>query len=255
MTKFFTCCIRSVDPVGLDFTELVMDIEEAFGVSFDLDEFRKMQTPNALIEVIRHKTLVSSQEQCLGMKVFHRIRSKLMEQFQHDRASIRPNTSLSMLFPAPIRKKQWLQLKATLGLTHWPALVRPVGLKVFIGCLFFAVWVGLACFLKANPRLASALPATFLEYQALTACTAAALLTAAVLTMTTCCKNTFSSTCQTLADLARFLLAKHPLAFKPDPLSWSDSEIATVVKQILRETLGIKKYSGDSSFLEDLGVD
>ena len=59
----------------------------------------------------------------------------------------------------------------------------------------------------------------------------------------------------TFAKLTAFCVARVPMAVKGPGARWTRAEIAQVVGALMREELGIERYSEDSRFVEDLGLD
>jgi acyl carrier protein len=127
--------------MGLDTVELVMEVEEAFGITIPDAEAEKIQTVGDLYHYvlagIDPPTLTTPG--CLSAGAFYRLRRQLMGRFRVERRRIRPASRLDDLIPATDRRARWQRLGEDLG-WRLPALVRPG----WVGSAFFGllvVWV------------------------------------------------------------------------------------------------------------------
>ena len=57
--------------MGLDGVEIVMKVEEAFGITIDDAEAGKITTPGQLIELVLSKVGRTVDEACLTQRAFH----------------------------------------------------------------------------------------------------------------------------------------------------------------------------------------
>jgi acyl carrier protein len=149
--------------MGLDTVELVMEVEEAFGITIPDEDAEKIQTIGDLYRYLLAKldgpTLTTPG--CLSAAVFYRLRRRLMELYRVERRRIRPVSSLDELIPATKRRLEWQRMAESLG-WNLPELIRPgwVGFA-FLG--LFSLWAAAA--IIAWGRLAGfALDALLLVY-------------------------------------------------------------------------------------------
>jgi len=67
-------------------------------------------------------------------------------------------------------------------------------------------------------------------------------------------QGSWSPQVTSLREATTYLAAWMPMAIKPVGEGWAWSEVAWIVDQHIRESLGIREYSFDDHFVRDLGV-
>jgi acyl carrier protein len=126
--------------MGLDSVELVMEIEETFGIVIPDAEAEKIQTMGQAYHYILAKMegpLTTTG--CLSAAAFYRVRRQLMGRFRVERRRIRPAAALEDLIPKEGRQEAWRQLGEALG-WRLPAL----GFPAWVWRAWVAAFVGLA---------------------------------------------------------------------------------------------------------------
>lgn len=134
--------------MGLDYVELVMDVEDDFGVHFEADEMAKIRTVGHLFELVQLKLAMFHLSGCPSLRVFNELRGGLMKLFNTPRSAVRMYSRLDDLLPRQGRKEHWQSLSKRTGF-HLPPLVsrnasthinegQPVELA---GCLLTVVGV------------------------------------------------------------------------------------------------------------------
>lgn len=123
--------------MGLDTVELVMEVEEAFGITIPDAEAEKIQTIGDLHHYVLARidgpTLTTPG--CLSAAAFYRLRRQLMGRFRVERRRIRPASRLDDLIPSTDRRAEWQRLGECLG-WRLPDLVHPGWVRsVFFGLL------------------------------------------------------------------------------------------------------------------------
>lgn len=108
--------------MGLEGVELVMEVEEAFGIVIADEEAERTRTVGQLFELVVSK--LSSSQGCASMVAFNRLRRGLCAVLGTPRRSVLPQTRLDQLLPARRRRAGWRQLSAASGL-HLPSLRTP----------------------------------------------------------------------------------------------------------------------------------
>lgn len=94
--------------MGLDAVELIIDIEETFGISIPDGAAAKMQTPSDLIHYIQKATHSSPlRRPCISLRAFHRVRSALRKTTKIGTSKISLNTKTKHLFPSSTRHRFW----------------------------------------------------------------------------------------------------------------------------------------------------
>lgn len=107
--------------MGLDSVELVMAIEEKFGIRIEDSEAEKIRTVQEFADIVFSKIISTPSDKCLTQIVFYRIR-KALRMLMSTEKEIKPNTKISELFTKTELKEKWSQLKTELGL-ELPELV------------------------------------------------------------------------------------------------------------------------------------
>src|SRR5262249_35652512 len=125
---------------GLALDELVMQIEEKFGITINENDEQEVRTVGDLYAFVLGKIGRGQEQVCVTSMTFHRLRRALGELFGVPRARVRTATRLEDLVPRRGRRRNWEQLGASLGVGSLPPLRRPSWLA---RSLDIAVIVGL----------------------------------------------------------------------------------------------------------------
>lgn len=197
--------------MGLDLVELVMEVEDAFGISIPDEEAGSLTTVGALIGYV-HKRLQSyKSDTCATAAAFYRIRRLFMQKLPLNRADIKPDSSLAELIPAERRREIWSELAVTES-QRLPRLQRPA----WLSCMGLALGVLVPVFYLAS----AVLSLTVLLF----------LLIGIFVTRRWATR--FPATCQTIRELAL------RLARPAESASLSEAEIAHRVRLIVCDQLG-----------------
>jgi len=226
--------------MGLDAVELLMEVEETFGIELPDSEAEGFLTPGLLIEAILRKVQTTEQSGCLSRRAFYTLRRILMQEFHCQRKQVTPDTPLESLVPRPTRLASWARMKELLPTNRWPALQRSRRVEAV---LFVVFVTGAAGFVFAGFSLMPALLLAIVPW---------GLARAATIPLCT----EFPNSCRTAGQLAHFLVAHAPKLFEPAGRAWTRSEVAEAVRRITIEQLGLKpgQYREDARFVQDLGV-
>ena len=87
--------------MGLDLVELVIGVEDAFGISIPNSDAEKLTTPRKLIEYLNGRLLREETPSCLTQRAFYQLRAQAVELARVERRDIKPTTEWSSLFPNP----------------------------------------------------------------------------------------------------------------------------------------------------------
>lgn len=129
--------------MGLDSVELIMAIEDKFGIAIPDTECERICTVQQMADSVFEKIKLKPNEKCLSQIVFYRIR-KAFEKFGNEKRNITLNTKMSELLSKTDLKNDWTRLEIRIGLKT-PDLVdldldktlnkevRFLGFKVFDG--------------------------------------------------------------------------------------------------------------------------
>jgi hypothetical protein len=234
--------------VGLDAVELVMAVEEKFGINITDQEATKARTVGDLKRLVRAKLDISDASECLTQRAFHLIRRTVITELGVPRRSLRPDTLLEGLVPPSTRRESWQKLQAALGVAELPELVRPHSVNLMITVLVLStivvpVWYG-------------ALHSEYFGRWILLGAIASSVLGWGLARLTGSMRTKFKTGHDRVSDLARFLVARYPqLIGKPRGGKWTGEEISCLLNQVIIEQLGVTGFDDSSRFVEDLRID
>ncbi len=120
--------------MGLDGVELVMEIEEEFGIELSDDEAGPVETVGQIIQLVESKLSPESRQQ-LG-PAFYRLRQVLADSVLIDKRLIRPDTDLRPFIPATQIAGVWDDLRSA-GFS-----VPDLALSRFGVVVFLTFWFG-----------------------------------------------------------------------------------------------------------------
>jgi len=136
--------------MGLQGVELMMSIEDEFGIAFTDREAERMVTVvdlhAAVLEKLRAGQRIVDDRRCVSSHLFYRLRRALMEASGVPRAEIRLETRLDNLLPRKGRKACWSGLRDSLAL-ELPELSWPAWMLWSIVSFAFAVALGVVIFI------------------------------------------------------------------------------------------------------------
>ena len=101
--------------MGLDSVELVMSIEDKFGIRIEDSEAEKIYTVQDFADVVFRKIIANPSDKCLTQIIFYRIR-KAFRILTSNEKKIRPDMKILELFTQTELKEKWNQLKTEVGL-------------------------------------------------------------------------------------------------------------------------------------------
>jgi acyl carrier protein len=102
--------------MGLDSVELVMAIEEEFGLEIKDEDAFYLTTVGEVFNYLRSKLTKIPPEDCLTQKVFYKLRRALIENYGLRRQLISPNTLLSSLLSLKEIEEGWPYLQMFIDL-------------------------------------------------------------------------------------------------------------------------------------------
>ncbi len=100
------------DAMGLDTVELVMDVEDHFGILLREDDSQRIRTIGDLADVILARILASSAVPCPTMRAFYELRLAIRESLGSPQLRIHPSTPLKELIPLSQRRACWASIKS-----------------------------------------------------------------------------------------------------------------------------------------------
>ena len=229
--------------MGLDAVEIIMEVEDAFGIQIEDSEAEKLLTPGQLIDLVLLKTSWVQPDACLTQRAFHRFRGFCVGAWGIQRNRIKPKSLLEELVPGPERPRFIDALGQSLRIAT-PALRRPQWL--------IALLMGAATL--------SGLAVATVSIQLGVNFWIPALLTIPVIGYAGACATThlrreFPNGFVTAGDLSRWVMSCKPDLAVPATTGWARQQVAERVKTIVIDQLGCAKhYREDARFIEDLGL-
>ena len=114
--------------MGLDSVELVMTIEDKFGICIPDNEYQNISTVQQMADAIFERLTLAPNHKCLSQIIFYRIR-KAFEEFGNHRNDILPSTRMIDLLNSDNLKSDWSKLEDHIGL-QIPKLIYPLNKEV-----------------------------------------------------------------------------------------------------------------------------
>jgi acyl carrier protein len=108
--------------MGLDVVEIVLRVEETFGVDLPDAELESAATVGDLYKLLLSK--LDGSYACLSSRAFYRVRRSMVEVFGVSRGSIRPSTELQPLIGRHKSVEKWKRIEGLAGL-RFPRLEHP----------------------------------------------------------------------------------------------------------------------------------
>lgn len=136
--------------MGLDGVELVMALEEAFGVELKDEEVFKAVTPRLIGDIIFSKLQATDERVCQSQRSFYVLRRALMRQFGLRRGEVTLDRKLREFIPRERERDLWPALKEAVQARSWPRLVR--SRRLVRGCQAVGTALFAACRLSDVPR-------------------------------------------------------------------------------------------------------
>src|SRR4051812_46724955 len=140
--------------MSLDLVELVMDIEQKFGVVIPDDSAERLRTVGDTYQFLLRAREKALEGACASSAAFYRARRALCAHLGLTRRSVAPSSALEELLPTEGRRRHWHRFRAALQPFALPGLRRPLWLRgafdtAVLVVLAAACLSGLAaCFLK-----------------------------------------------------------------------------------------------------------
>jgi hypothetical protein len=119
--------------MGLDTVELVMRIEDTFGIAIPDEEASRLLTPDDVTDYILTRVEVTDEPlPCLSQRTFYILRRSFIRTLQTPRHAFRPDVPLIDLLPADLPDEAWERVGRDTGLKEWPSILKPRWLRSFI---------------------------------------------------------------------------------------------------------------------------
>ncbi len=110
--------------MGLDGIELVMDVEDRFGISIRDDEAERIVTVGDLTQLVLSRIAARERHVCPTLRSFLMLRADVRQLMADGALRIRPHQRIVDVIPNHHRRAFWQSLEQRLG-TAPPSLQRP----------------------------------------------------------------------------------------------------------------------------------
>jgi acyl carrier protein len=218
--------------MGLDGVELVMALEERFGVTLTDTEAEACSTPKAVIDLVFGKLKTSDERVCASQRAFYLLRKGVAQVLGVPRQGIVLDTDIRSCLAGHSEPQVWAALKLAVHARSWPALVRPTWLVASLWLLAVGTFLALRVPFPWLAAAACAVVVAFVAFQ----CTPY---------FCTCIPPRFSR----IRNLV-------PFAVTSDSINWTRDQVAALVKQLVIAQLFLheEQYREDADFVKDLGM-
>ncbi|MDR2690066.1 MAG: phosphopantetheine-binding protein [Azoarcus sp.] len=220
--------------MGLDGVELLMAVEEEFGIAVADEDAWEMTTPGRMADYVLCRVRMNKNAPCPSQVGFHRLRSVLMNSFGIPRKAIHPRSSMSELLERDIPGK-WKKLNKALGIAKFPALKHSRLHLALINCGF--------------PAASSA----FLAVQGVQFPFLLMVFLLACLLVTYATRNTgtlIPEKCQTVAMLTRYAKGANTTIWTREAILDRIFLITSIQLNVL-----LREIHEHALFVDDLGLD
>ena len=233
--------------MGLDAVEILMDIEEEFGITIAEEEIPHFRTMGSMHDYLAEKCGVRKRPDCPTRSAFYRLRRATAEVCDVEPRMLRPDTDVLPLLGRWQRRRTWRRIEMELGLTL-PELVNPTGAGAFLGAVV-ASGIGFVTATALSRDLCVGIGF------ALVALIPGLLIGFAI---GLCWIPTVWRSCRTLGGVARLVVAINYCEFHPAVEPTVDLEGDPIWERLCKvivEQLGVPRDSlrRETDFVKDLG--
>ncbi len=228
--------------MGLDAVEIVMDVEDHFGISIQNAEAERVRTVGDLVALIGSRIESAHLATCPTLASFLLLRSSVREIADNDTLRIRTGTRVVDVLDRSQRQRLWARLDEMLGSAPL-SLRRPPALRKLLSVLALSTMA--FAFVAAAVIDLDTLPLTF---------TLAAIVTLVLHIVTVPLRNCPPDTLATFGSIARRIAGVN-VATKQLHLDSADA-ILGELRPIVVDTLGVdgSEVVLTAKFIEDLGM-
>ena len=231
--------------MGLDTVELVLAVEDSFGISITDADAEQIRTVGQFHACILRKLncLTEPPARCLTAMAFYRLRAAIVELTGARREDVRPSTPLDAVVPLWGRQRVWDRMACRMRLVP-PALRRPSWLTDML------VYIGAAALVAPFVVLPLFGGGALLELWAATA----AVISLTVLFTTPIQSYVEGRRGVSVGDVSRLVLQRNVRTLADRAGGLREREIWQALVGIVSDELGVQadEVGPDSRFVEDL---
>lgn len=220
--------------MGLDGVELVMALEESFGVTITDAEAESCITPAAVTALIFGKLRASDQRACVSQRAFYLLRQGLIQTLGVARRSVGLSADIRSFVVGRSEREVWQDVKTIVQARSWPSLARPTWLVAILWLLCLGTFAGL---ITVTHSLFISLVCTL-------------LVAFGAVRITRPLRSRIPDRYSQLHNLV-------PFAATSDAIAWTRDQVASLVRNLVIKQLGLREgqYREDAHFVKDLGMD
>jgi acyl carrier protein len=222
--------------MGLALVEIIIDVEQRFGVEIPDRVAAQLRTPRALIDHVCSLVQAVDDEKCVSQQAFYVTRRALVDAVGVPKAVVHPETPMESVLSASQRVALWPKLARKLGVRI--RLRRPSWVRWGIAAVTALAFVATAAATPGHPLIAGALVAATVGMIGVVATRHVAVR--------------LPETVGAVARAATPAVAAKSAAERGD--KWTRSEVAETIRQVIRQQEGIDTFSDDADFVRDLGL-
>jgi len=234
-------------PVGLDGVELIIKVEESFGIAITDEEAGRIRTVGDLLDTVLAKLSPGDRRVCLTSAAFYEVRRQVMVETGRPRKELAPKAALELLFPSRERYGAWRRMRSRSGL-KWPRLAVPG--KLLGGLMALSLASSLLWAARDGLQPADGFGALFW---------AAVLFLASLIVLARVpgIDRALPRELNSVGDLAVSVLALNHAHFAQKARSWNESEAWVAVRGCIAEQIGVpeSEIKRESGLVDELGVE
>ena len=230
--------------MGLDTVELVVRFEDAFGIKIPDKVAAELTTPRQVTDYVLTQLKLVDRTACMSQQAFYRLRRAFVAIEAIERAQFRPDAKLSELVPVEKRQRIWNSVRSQIGAAALPDLVRP---RWLFGVLTAGTFATAAAVFVYTAAVVGQINTAFVV----------SLLVGGVLgylseRLTRPLRCEFHHDYAHAGDLAKYFAIQAPHLFKRE---WTREEVAQTVRAVIIDQTGVRDFSDDSRFVQDMHLD
>jgi acyl carrier protein len=233
--------------MGLELVEIVMAVENHFGISISEEEWINIRTPGHLMTYVENTVNISKSKQtsCATQASFYKIRRMLVTKYEYNRNTITPNLTLASILPNESKEIFLSGLLEKLGIKNGPTLHFTERFERLVFYPF--AFVFLVCFVTIGSQFNFAI--------GLVIALCLSWLPGQIICEFSNNKRTVLNPPDfTLGDLSYLLIAKENKESNQKQVEWSKAKIEQDIRAIITEVLGINSFKNEDDFIDDLGA-
>ncbi|MFC1635138.1 acyl carrier protein [Planctomycetota bacterium] len=114
--------------MGLDIVELILDVEETFGIHIPDEEVTNMLSIQSMINYIAEHVPTISRQECQAQQIFYRLRRGFCKQIPELTDDLRLQTKIKDVLHKDQWPKVWTAIKEQVGEDYWPEAIPWLGI-------------------------------------------------------------------------------------------------------------------------------